>query len=357
MKRFIGLSMMLIFTIMLAACGTESNMLSPQEVVNSVLQESNEPISYYGEYTLSIGDGSADSIGKEWVTEDKKYRIEMISEDGEEEIIGVNDGKSVSMYDKASHTVMVMEVDESEINDQSPRQQAERMLGVVKDSHDLSAGTEEEIAGRSTYHIIAKEKGNKSLLGDIDIWVDKETWLPLKTVANSGGNTLTLTYTKIDYKTKLDEDLFVLEVPEGATVEVMDEESYAPQEVVLNDVKETLGSFYQLAEIDGIELAEITALEGIEEDRLEYSFEYLKDGMAAFSVTVFQDLPNTVDFGGIGEEEEITIRGKKAIKMEMGEFRLLEWSEDGLKYVVLIENPEIEFEDMAQYLEEMELVE
>lgn len=64
-----------------------------------------------------------------------------------------------------------------------------------------------------------------------------------------------------------------------------------------------------------------------------------------------------VTWATTGIEEETTIRGNQATKMEMGEFRSLDWVEDGLKYVVLIENPEIEFEDMAQYLEEMELVE
>lgn len=346
----------MLLGIVLTACGTEKDLLSPKEVVNTMLQEADEPLSYYGEYTTVSGDDPEDYETKEWIRKDQKRRIELTSASDGEQLVMVNDGKTITMFDKVENTALVMTIEDdlSELDNPTPRQQAENMLELVKDSHELSTGDDAEIAGRPTYHIIAKKKDEKALLGDIEMWIDKETWLPLKTKTNQVGNELTVEYTKIDYQAEMDDALFAIDLPEDVEVEVLDGVAYEAEEVSLGDVKEELGSFYQLSEDSGFALTKITVLNGLEE-RPEFSFEYEKDGMPALSVTVFKDFPNEVDFGGV--EEETVIRGKKAAKMEMGDFRSLDWVEDSLKYVVLIENPEIEFEDVERYLEEMTLVE
>lgn len=356
MKRWILVSAMMLVGIILTACGTEKDLLSPKEVVNTMLQEADEPFSYYGEYTTTSNDDSENYETKEWIRSDQKRRIELTSADNGDQLIMVNDGKSVTMYDKVENTALVMTMSDDDVNEldnQTPRQQAENMLDLVKDSHEFSAGDDVEIAGRSTYHIIAKKKDEKALLGDMEVWIDKETWLPLKTKTNHAGNELTVEYTKIDYKMEMADELFTIDLPEDVVVEVL-EGDYEPEEVTIDDVKEELGSFYQLSEESGLELKKITVLNGLEE-RPEFSLDYEKDGMSALSISVFKELPNVEDFGGV--EEEVTIRGKKATKMEMGEFRSLDWTEEGLRYVVLIENPEIGFEDVEKYLEEMILVE
>lgn len=357
MKRMISLSVMVLIGILLTACGTETSSLSPQEVVNTFLQESDEPLSYYGEYTTIFSGGTENYETKEWISKDQKRRIETTSLENGEQIIAVNDGKAITMYDKTGNTAMVMELSEdviAELNEQTPRKQAENMLEIIKDSHELSAGEDAEIAGRSAFHIIAKAKQDNSFFGDLEMWVDKETWMPLKTKTNHTGTETTTEYTKIDFKVEMDDGLFVLDLPDDVVVDVLDREEYEPEEVTVEEALEELGPFYQLREEDGLELSKIIELSGIEE-RPEFSFDYVKEGMPVLSISVFKDMPNVEDFGGV--EEETEIRGQKASKMEMGEFRSLDWVEDGLKYVVLIENPEIGFEDVEQYLEKMVLVE
>lgn len=352
------MSVMALVGILLTACGTENSQMSPQEVVNTVLQESDEEFSYYGEYEMVSSEGEEEYAAKEWVRKDGKRRMEMVDRENDDEMIMVSDGKTITMYDKADNTAMIMEMNEedmAELGEQTPRQQAEMMLDMVKDSHELSTGEEVEIAGRSTYHIIAKAKEDTALLGDVELWVDKETWLPLKTVTTNSGLDLTVEYTTIDFEADMDDSLFEIDLPEDVEVEVVDNELPEKAVVTVEDVLEELGAFYQLSD-DDFELNEITVLEGFE-DRSEFSFEYEKDGMTAFSITVFKDLQEVADIGAIGGEEETTVRGQEATKMEMGEFRSLDWEEDGLKYVVLIENPTIEFDDLTSYLEDMELVE
>ena len=243
MKRWILVSAMMLVGIILTACGTEKDLLSPKEVVNTMLQEADEPFSYYGEYTTTSNDDSENYETKEWIRSDQKRRIELTSADNGDQLIMVNDGKSVTMYDKVENTALVMTMSDDDVNEldnQTPRQQAENMLDLVKDSHEFSAGDDVEIAGRSTYHIIAKKKDEKALLGDMEVWIDKETWLPLKTKTNHAGNELTVEYTKIDYKMEMADELFMIDLPEDVVVEVL-EGDYEPEEVTIDDVKEELG--------------------------------------------------------------------------------------------------------------------
>ncbi|QTD39493.1 outer membrane lipoprotein carrier protein LolA [Sporosarcina sp. Te-1] len=352
-----SITAMLFFAIGLGACSSNESQFSPQEVINEALKEANEPLEYYGEYVMKSDDEN-DIIAKEWASKEGKRRIEMKSGDGVELTTAVNDGKKVSVYDNTSNTAMITEINDEmrTLNQQSPRQQAEILLGMVKDTHDLSAGKEEKIIGRDTFHIIAKAKDDKTLIGDQEIWIDKETWMVLKSLSKGNGMTAMQEYTKIDYKPEITDDLFILDIPEDATIETMDEESMMPKETNQDEVKKELGAYYQIPENEELKLAKITVLEGVE-GRQEFSFDYTKQGLPAFSVSVFKVMPNVTEFGGLPAEEDITIRGLEGTKIDAKGFRILDWIEGGLQYSVLLENPEIGFEEVEAYLEGMELVE
>lgn len=359
-KPLIAVSFLLIFAVGLAACNAGETSYSPQEVVNEALKGADEPIAFYGEYTMAMNDDAGDMYAKQWTAKDGKRRIEMMSEDGTEEIVAVNDGVTMTMYDKANNTAMIMPISEEDmklINAQTPQQQAKKMLELVKDSHELSTADSEKIAGRDTFHIVAKAKKDKTLVGDQEIWVDKETWMVLKSISHSSQLVMTQEYTKIDYDPVFEESIFVLEIPEGVEVEVIDEESMMPSEVTLEDVKAELGTFHMITETDDVKLSALTVMEGMEE-RPEFSFDYEDaEGVPLFSMSVFKDKSNSVDFGATIEEEEISIRGKKGTKMESGDFRLLNWKEDGLVYSVFSTNPTMEFDEMLVHLEAMKIVE
>ncbi|MDW0115030.1 DUF4412 domain-containing protein [Sporosarcina saromensis] len=359
-KPMIAISFLLFFAIGLAACNTEHNKFSPQEVVNAALKGADEQIDFYGEFTMKTNDDEGDYYGKQWVAKDGKRRIEMASADGAEETIAVNDGTNMTMYDKASNTATIMAMTQEDmqlISQQTPQQQAKKLLELVKDSHDLLTVGSEKIAGRDTFHISAKAKKGNTLIGDQEIWVDKETWMVLKSISKSTDLVMTQEFTKVEYDLEFEEGIFTLEIPEGAAVETFDEESMAPKEATLEEVKAELGTFHMVAETDEMKLSSLTVMEGME-GRPEFSFDYTdEEGIPLFSISVFKDLSNTVDFGAIAKEEQITIRGQKGSKMESGNFRLLNWVEDGVVYSVILENPTIEFDEMIEHLEEMKLVE
>ena len=160
MKKFIY-STALILSLSLAAC-SDSESYSPQEILNQAMQETSELSSYYGKYKMTLEDGTV--IGAEQWEKNGKVRIEMEDQNGEEESITINDGKTLTSYTKSTNTAIIFSLgDDSEgFTKPTLKEQALRTLEIIKDSHDITVGEDEKIAGHDTYHLIAKAKSNYS---------------------------------------------------------------------------------------------------------------------------------------------------------------------------------------------------
>lgn len=350
MKKVIY-SAALVLTLVLGACSDPSVNYSPQEVIDQVLQDTTAVSSYIGEYKMDIGDGDISTV-KEWV-KDGKRRIELSSTTGEHFII-VNDGKSVTMFDVKANTVHVYESLEAEsLPYQSPKEQAQVLLNMVEDTHTISVEDEEKIVGRDTYHIVAKSLEEKSLIGDMEIWVDKENWIILKTISSSGDVSMTTEYTAIDYKSEVEDTLFTLDIPQDATVETIDTDSYLPKQVTLEEAKATLGSFLVLKEENGIALTTVEDMNV--EDRPEFALVYTKEDNPFITLSVFEPTMSYTEFGG-ETSDEVTIRGQKGEQIDMGAFRYVQWTEGKHQYGVILDDPDITFEEVYAMIENMEFV-
>lgn len=349
--RAAGLVTALIFS--LVGCNTQGSY-SPQEIIDQALQETKEADTYYGEYTMDMGELGGKAQVKEW-TKDGKRRIEMTSENGEH-IISVNNGSQLITYDVVGNTVHKMNYAEGAFDGlQSPKDQAEILFKMMKDSHDISIAGEEKIAGRDTYRIVAKAKKTDTLLGDMEVWIDKKTWLTLKTTTNSAGNKMTTEYTKLDVDKKIDDAQFTVDIPEDATVEEMSEEDYASETVTLDEAKVQLGQFLMLPEAEGLTVHTISLDKGLEE-RPEFTFEYVKEEVQQFSVSVFKVDASHAELDNISGEKEIEVRGQKGTIMDTENFRYISWQEKGYQYGIIIENPELTTEDILAYAQQMTVV-
>lgn len=336
-------------SIGLTACNTDNASYSPQQIIEQALQETEELTTYYGEYTMQMGEDAPIEV-KEWV-KDGKRRIEL--NDGDDHQITVNDGKQITSLDVNNNRASVFSIGEEASNDlgqMSLKKQAEMMLKMVKDSHDITVKGEETIIGRDTYHIVAKAKKEDTLLGDMEFWIDKKTWMMLKTHTKSAGQELTSAYTKLDTKMSIDEHLFTLTIPEDATVETFDD-SFMPALSTLEEAKDMLGSFLLLDEVEGLELTAVTDMQV--EERPEFSFEYALNGEPAYTVTVFKPTTSHTELGTSPEDQEIDIRGQKGTVMDESFFRYIGWEEDEYQYGIIIEHPDLTVEDAIQVAEQM----
>lgn len=344
MKKVIY-SAAMILTLTLTACSNEGSY-SPQEILNQAMQETSELDSYYGEYKITMDDGT-EILSKQW-EKNGKTRIEMVDSTGEESIT-VNDGQTLTSYSKTTNEAMIFELGHDGEGAVRPtlKEQALHTLEQIKNTHDITIGEEEKIAGHDTYHLIAIAKKQNSLFGDMDIWVDKKTWMTLKTISASGDIKMTSEFTKFEPNSKIDDSIFIVDIPEDAIVEV---ESLLPSEQLTEqEAVEKLGSFLIFPESLGY------TLEGIEDmgmtDTGEIALTYSKNGEKQFSLSVFKPLES------VGMEEEvIEVRGQKGSKIDLDSFKTIQWDEDGLRYNIIFENPDLSFEEVLQLTEQMEYI-
>lgn len=89
----------------------------------------------------------------------------------------------------------------------------------------------EEIDGRPAYLLETSPKEEEEgfkLADGMKIWVDKETWMPLRyeMYDSDGDLVMELEIHDLEINTGIQDSEFVFEVPEGATVKTVDLDSF-----------------------------------------------------------------------------------------------------------------------------------
>lgn len=357
MNKIKAVLLLMGVVMMAAGCSEESSNYSPEEMVNHAIAEEALP-AYYAESTTTINEEET-VIMKEWRSEDGRIRVESENEAGEEKSIAVNDGSSVITYQIDENQAIVIDDKELlEFNQPSPKEQANVLLDMIQDSHEISSEGDDEVAGRDTYHLVAEPKGESSLFGELEIWIDKQNWMVLKMISWTGNEKTETIYTTFELNADIPDEKFTLDIPEDAEVTNVDDISNTEQ-ITLEDAVEGVGKpFYHLPEEEGMEISSIekSDLEGIV-NRTEVNIEYTKNDVPFATLGVFETSEDVDEDFTMPGEEEVKVRGVDGTFTDTEGFRLLNWQEDGLTYSLIIIDPNIGLEELLQLTEQMKLVE
>lgn len=363
MVKQVGMTILLGVMIMgLFGCSSETKQYSPEQVINNALEEADLPGAYYGEIestTSEKGEKKEEIIMKEWRDDNGKTRVEATNKDGSDQSIAVNDGNEFISYEVGENQAYMIDDPELlEFNQPSPKEQANNLLDMVRDTHEITTEGDAEIAGRNTYHLIAKAKEENTLFGDQELWIDKENWMVLKMTLNSGESKTEMTYTKIDFDPKIPAKIFTLDLPADVEVKNLDDISNE-SEITLEEAKENIGEFRYFPENEEMDIStiEMIELQG-EIKRKEVNIDYKKDDLPLLTLSVF-DSPeetdeDTLEFPG---EKAVTIRDQEGSFTESSGFRSLLWQEEGKNYSIILIDPNLTLEDLKEMTEGMEIVE
>lgn len=362
-KKQIGLFLILgIIITGLIGCTSETSNLTPNEVIKHVLEEQKEVEAYSaeGESTSTIsGEDSEEMVMREWRSEAGEIRIEMKNKDGSDQTIAVNDGEKLITYQVDENQAFI--IGDPEIlgfNQPSAQEQATFLLNLIRETHDITIEGEEKIAGRNTYHLVAKVTEDNSLFGDQEMWIDKEHWLVLKSTLTIGDTKSEAVYTKIDFGVKAEPEMFTLDLPEGTAIQELEDMSDI-REVTLEEAVNDIGQqMLYFQEESGIEMKEIklTELEG-EVLHKEVSIDYEKENLPLLTLAIFETHVEAEDEESIFPgEEEIEIRGQTGSFTDLDGFRSLIWEEDGLTYSVMLIDQDLTLEVLKEMTEEMQIM-
>ncbi len=342
--------------LILGGCG-KMNAFSPEHVISNALEAENT-LSYYGEMEMSM-DGFEDMesiLIKEW-RHHEKSRVEV--EKNEEKVITVNDGKSLSIYEE--NTEKAFQISSNELVDlnMNPREQVERLLESIQDTHDIESTGEEVIADRPAIHMVAKKKKNKnSLLGDQEFWIDNEHWLIVKIKTTSGDNVSEMEYTVIDFNAKMQESLFHLDLPEDVVIETVAdfEEDDTEEEIPLSNIPEKLGSpVLYIPDSDEHKLSYIAYSESYRDVTIDYT----RNGFPLLTLSIVEmdgDEDHDQDQDLFGEDLKEEIRGQDGIYIDMTGIHSISWNEDNLNYYIEINDPKVTLDQVKKWTEEMDII-
>ncbi|WP_339285708.1 hypothetical protein [Oceanobacillus sp. FSL K6-3682] len=290
------------------------------------------------------------SILEEYVANGKRKIVtndQLLGEDAKSE--AWNDGEKVIIYDKHNGRAFKLDIAEDEnIQSLDPKEKINNVMGIMNGSHEFTFIGEETILDFDTVQIDAKAKTSNHLFGDTVLWVDKKTGFIIKMISNNGGVQTEMQYKEIDFSPEFPEDAFTLNIPEG--VEIKDLEAYAPDTVTLEGAEEILEqSFYLFSEKEfNLKDVEIHHIEGeITRDELNLTY-YSKEDAPMFYLTIFHS-PEGMKI----EKADLKIRGKQAKYEKI--VNSITWDEDGLRYAIILINPDIEKEEIIKKAESMVL--
>ncbi|KKH38970.1 outer membrane lipoprotein-sorting protein [Methanosarcina mazei] len=323
------------FTLFASGC-TEKNLSADKIAAQMIEKENNiEDYSYVMNVTYYYGEKTTTT---EFKTMFKKPNLvkNIAMESGKENgTYFVSDGEFAWTYAPDTNTVLKTKIPEAQKLGKS--EYAQFINEFLNDTNVTLLGME-DIDDRSAFILetIPKEKTEDyQLVGRTKIWVDKETWTPLKYEVYDSNKNLTIKIELRDLKvnTGIPDSEFIFDIPEGAKIKTVDlgEVLKQPEELTLEEAREQ-ASF------------EILTPEYMPED---YAFNYstvynnseiVPDGQAVETViltyvkgedsiflteTLYEDEPqNPVAFD---TAEDIEINGVEGKYLALGDMNILRW--------------------------------
>ncbi|WP_249870677.1 LolA family protein [Oceanobacillus saliphilus] len=338
-----------ILTLLLGGCSQNRNV-SAEEIIHNAIESEKDVTTYQGESVMKLYEGDEvieHAILQEYVAGEKR---KVVTEDQlRNEVVEVfNDGMKMLMYDQGSGQAHEMDMTElGALGGLSPKEQLKSMLESMKDSHSYEVVGEEKLLDFDTYHIKLKANHADDLLGDMDLWVEKKTWFVVKYVSVTGDNRIELEYTELDFSPNFSEGVFTIDIPEDVEIANL-EDDFLPDTVTVEEAEEALGQPILLFPEEDVYLSGVQMYDFSEElNRYEVELTYnSKDDIPVLYVSVFPS-PEDMEI----TEGEMNIRGNIA---EYDAFiNGIFWDEGGLRYSLLIMNPDIDPDEIVQLTEKM----
>ncbi len=326
MTKYKLLLMLLLISSAIFITGCINEDLSAEQIAEKMQQkqEDIEDYSYTMHMTIEFGDQNMVTQADMMYKKPNKFKAVQKQPAEMAGSISVSDGETMWMYNPQQNTVMIMDMpDMPEQNEMDYLQIIEMMLN----ESDFSLAGVEKVDGRTTYVIdmSPKDESDLGMFGDMKVWIDEETWMPLKMeMKDANGNPMySAEYRNFQINTGISDEEFQFEIPEDAKVQTM-EEMMLPQEMTLEEAQEeaTFDILVPSYLPEGYEFDNAMVIQGfIETVSLTY---HNGDERLGISELVFEDEPQTSPI--MNNAEVVSINGVEGKLVSIyGDNKMLQW--------------------------------
>ncbi|AKB76853.1 hypothetical protein MSHOH_0370 [Methanosarcina horonobensis HB-1 = JCM 15518] len=311
--------------------------LSAEEIAKQMQEkEANiQDYSYTMQMTSYFGNQTQESEVRTLQKKPDKMKTITIKPEEEAGTIVVSDGEFIWTYDPKTNTVTKMEMPDTPILGEID------YVGIIDEflnETDVSLLGMEEIDGRPAYLLETSPKEEEEgfkLADGMKIWVDKETWMPLRyeMYDSDGDLVMELEIHDLEINTGIQDSEFVFEVPEGATVKTVDLDSFKlPEKMTLEEARESAGFEILVPEYlpEGyafnysmVSNNSWIAPENQAFETVSLTYENEEGDIISLSETVYET--ETPEAPIMNSAEEVSINGKEGKYLTLGDMKILNW--------------------------------
>ena len=218
--KLIHILLIAIIGISLVVAGCVDDELTSEEIRQQMQEHKNRVQEY--NYTMVM----TDMVGSETMVVDLAYkhpnmlRVEYIEPADVAGRVQVSNGTYMWIYEPDSNVVRTATIHEDDPTNETLNAQ---FINELLDMYVIEPNGTETVAGRQCYRITATPKDAFTPIS-MDVWLDRWNWVPIRIETyQSGELVVRMEYQDIEFNVDLPNSTFEFEIPEGATVESMDE--------------------------------------------------------------------------------------------------------------------------------------
>lgn len=352
-----------IISIVLTACSYKKEVIENKTIISEnilakVIEQNEKIDTYYAEGILETYDNNKKNTSfeiKEWKSFNK-MRHEAKEVDKIQNIVTYDGNRLVINFLNENEFMISKDADIKSFLD-NPINFKDTLIDQFKifsKTHSFENYGESKLNGYDVYHLVGKPDDSNSILGEVEYFICKDNWFILKTVSTSGNTKIVNEYKKVEFNKNLKEDLFVQKIPKDAEVIDLDEEvNESEKEVTFEEATEKLNQKILSYKEGRFKLDKVIYIDNDDEIGDEYNQIYLDEkGREAFTITAKKSINLDEEIKVTGEEE-IKVRDKKGTSMDINDFKLIHWQEEGLNYSIFSTVVDISLEDLKNVAENL----
>lgn len=321
------------------------DQVSAEEIAEQMQQKNDliEDSSFTLYMTMSL-------MGQESVMEQdmvqKKEKMRSFTKQPAEQAgtIVVSNGETMWTYDPRQNSVVVMEMPDVDLGQEL--NYAGLIANFLNES-DVSFSGMEKIDGRNTFIMTLGPKEEESsgsiFTGNIKVWVDEETWMPLKyDIYDPDGNVIISAEVRnLQVNTGISDEVFEFDIPEGAEVTTIDMNEFAlPEDITLEEAQEKadfeilLPSYVPEGyEFDHASLFDNSEFTSGSQVLQRVTLMYKNDDSNLHITEIFYEsgFPGPTEFSG---SESVDVNGSPGDFVEVYGNKMLRWDVDGIDLTI-----------------------
>lgn len=261
--------------------------------------------------------------------------------------------KPVSLADKVNPTLLqgINQV----LHFGSLKEYALELINEVSNSHDVTIKDNVKIGSYTTQYILAEPKLGKQGEATVELWIDQDSWMVVKCRNTIGNLMVEREYKDFTFNPKINEEKFIMDIPEHAKVIKLDENlDIVNQEVSLKEAVSRLKVpvFY----IPDEQIATMKEARYIETSNVLYArveITYLTPEGEEFIV---QNMPSSKLQENFDLNcEKVKIGDTEAIYLEQAPMKIIEFTKEGTLCDIYVKNSELSKEKLIELAKALEM--